>query len=226
MRDVKHAHRMTIARFRVYCRGRVVEQHEVHIGRIIQFTGAELAHAQHREPAAARRIGWIGQAELARVVRGTQQMRHGERQRGLRQVAQRRGDALERPDAADVGDGGGQRHDTLGAAHCGGDPIAPGGRRDRRQFRHRRGDHSIRSRGDQRAQAGRLAHREVREERAVAADRVQERRDLRPRRQPCLGAADPGEALGQTLRGYGIVRCRPARGQMEIGVRHSWEGWA
>ena len=222
----EHAHRMTIARFRVYCGGRVVEQHEVHIGRIIQFTGAEFAHAQRREPGAARRIGWIGQAELARVVRGTQQMRHRQRQRGLRKIAQHRGDAFERPDAADVGNGGGQRHDTLGAAHRGCDPIAPGGGRDRRQVRHRRGDHRVRPQGDQRTQAGRLAHRKFREERAVAAERIQQRDDLRTCRQPCLGTTEPGEAFGQPLRGSGIVRARPARRQMENRVGHSAESWA
>ena len=121
MRDVKPPIAWPSVRFRVYWRRRIVEQHEVDIGRIIQFTGAELAHAEDREPAAACRIRRIGQAQFARVVRGAQQVRDGERQRGLGQVAQRAGDALQRPDAADVGDGGGQRDDALGAAHRGGD---------------------------------------------------------------------------------------------------------
>ena len=51
------------------------------------------------------------------------------RQRGLGQVAQRRGDALQRPDAADIGDRGGQRDDPLGPAQRGGDAVAAGGRR-------------------------------------------------------------------------------------------------
>ena len=76
-------HRMAIAAFRVYCRRRVVEQHEVHIRRVIQFAGAELAHAEHRESAAAGRVRRIGQAQLARIVRGPQQVRHGEGQRRL-----------------------------------------------------------------------------------------------------------------------------------------------
>ena len=42
----KEAHRMAIGRVRVYWCSRVVEQHEVHIGGIIQFTGTELSHAE------------------------------------------------------------------------------------------------------------------------------------------------------------------------------------
>ena len=54
----------------------------------------------------------------------------------------------------------------------------------------------------------------------------QQRGDLRSRRQPCLGAAELGEALDQPLRRAGVVRVRPGRGQMESRVGHSAEGWA
>ena len=218
---------MALARFRVYCRRRVVEQHEVHIGRIIQFAGAELAHAEHREPAAACRIRRIGQAQLARVVRGAQQMRHGERQRGLRQIAQRRGDALERPDAADVGDGGGQRHDPLGAAHRGGDAVAAGRRArsppvppsPRRPPRPARAATSAR-----RLAASRTA-RSARNG-LLPPSASQQRGDLRPRRQPCLGAAELGEALDQPFapRRYRAGSARsPADGTIVSVIRA--EGW-
>ena len=45
-------------------------------------------------------------------------------ERGLGQVAERAGDALQRPDAADIRDRGGQRDHALGAAQRGGDAIA------------------------------------------------------------------------------------------------------
>ncbi len=142
------------------CR-RVVEQHEVHIGGIIQFTGAELAHAEYREAPAACRVRGIRQAQLARVVGGSQQVRHGEGQGGFREVAQRRGDALEWPDAADVGDGGRQGDNAFGATHGGGDPVAAGGGRHRRQVGHgRRNDH-VRTRCDE-GSAGLAASRTAR----------------------------------------------------------------
>ncbi len=129
------AHRMAFGGFRVYWRCRIVEQHEVHIGRIIQFTGAQLAHAEDREPTAASRVPWIGKAELSRVMRGAQQVRHRQRQRGLGQVAERAGDALQRPDAADVRDGGGQGCYALGATERGRDTIATRGERAWRRVR-------------------------------------------------------------------------------------------
>ena len=61
---------MAIGRVRVYWCSRVVEQHEVHIGGIIQFTGTELSHAEHREPAAACRI--------RRIVAGAIRPRRGQ----------------------------------------------------------------------------------------------------------------------------------------------------
>ena len=219
---------VALGRFRVYCRRRVVEQHEVHIGRIIQFAGAELAHAEDREPPAACRIRRIGQAKFARVVRGAQQMRHGERQRGLRQIAQRRGDTLQRPDAADVGDGGGQRDDTLGAPHRGGDPVAarsrarpppdpPSPLRPPRP-------------GPEATSARRLAaSRTARSARngLLPPSAAQQRGDLRPRRQPRLGAADvrrsarPAAPPPPVSCGLG-----QRRGQAKVGLGHARNSWA
>ena len=226
MRDVKPPMRVALGRFRVYCRGRVVEQHEVHIGGIIQFTGAELSHAEHRKPAAACRIRRVGQAQFARLVGGAQQVRHGERQGGLREIAQRRGDTLQRPDAADVGDGGRQRDDALGAPHRGGDPVAPGGWRERRQVGHRGSHNRVRTGCDERAQARCLAHREIGQERAVAAESAQQRGNRWSRRQSRLGAAELGETLDQALGGPGVIWARPGRGQAERCIVHAPKGWA
>ena len=176
-------------------------------------------------------------------------MRHGERQRGLGQIAQRRGDALQRPDAADIGDGGGQRDDPLGAPHRGGDPVAPGGGRDRRQLRHRRGDHRVRTRGDQRAQAGCLAHREVGEDRGCCrrASAAARRPPAAPPAVPRCGrsrrSARPAgpprrRRAGSAKSSAGGIACRSCAerlavrrlpGQAAIGCRHGcctgWSRW-
>ena len=220
------AHRVVLGAFGVYWRRRIVEQHEVHIGRIVQFTGTELAHAEYREPPAAARIAWIRQSQVARVMRGTQEVRHGERQGGFGQIAQCRGDAFQRPDAADVRDGGGQGDHPLGAAQGGGDAVAAGLRHDGRQFVQRRRDHRIRSVGDQGAQAGGFAHREIGEIRAVAAERTQQRDHRRPGCEARLGAAQRGEALDQPLRRASVMRLRPTCRQAERCAGHSRESWA
>ncbi len=218
-------HRVALAAFRVYWRRRIVEQHEVHIGGIVQLAGAELAHAEHREPPAACRIVGIGQAQFAGVVRGAQQMRHGQTQRGLGQIAQRGGDALQRPDAADIGDGGGQRDDAFGTPQRGGDAVATGLRRERGQLLERRRDHHIRPAGDDVAQTGGLAHREIGQIGAVAAERAQQASHRWPRRKPCLDAAEFAEALDQAVRRAGVVRARPVCRQAERCCAHPRKGW-
>ena len=155
----------------------------------------------------------IGQAQLARVVRGAQQMRHRAARASPRPGRSARGDALQRPDAADIGDRGGQGDDALGPAQRRGDAVAA---RRRRRWRPVRCS-AARARpasgpvGDDGAQRGRLAHRQVGQERAVAAERAQQRRDRRPRGQARLGAAEFGEALDQPLarrrRRAGSARC-------------------
>ncbi len=217
---------MAIAGFGVYWRGGVVEQDEVHIGRIIQLTGAEFAHAKHREPAAACRVRRVRQVQLVQIVGRPKQMRHGERQSGFCKVAQCRGHPLQRPDAADIGDAGCQRDNPLGAPHRGCDPVPARRRRQRRQFRHGRGDNSVRAAGDQRTQARGLADREVSEKGTVAAECAQQRRDGWLCRQSCLDAADTGKALHQALRGTRIVRVRPDCGQAEYCLVHAQESWA
>ncbi len=143
-------------------------------------------------------------------------MRDGERQRRLGQIAQRRGDPLQRPDAADVGDGGGQRDRPAwrGAARRrrarGGPAAAPprvrsAPRRPPRPGRSRRW----------RASVADFAHREVGEIGAVAAERAQQRRHRRRSREPRLRAAEFGEALDQALRRAGVVRVRPGCWQAE-----------
>ena len=96
----------------------VVEEDQVDIARIIEFAGAQLSHAQDRE---GRGIGLSAEHELSvafelqedRVREGTQATR-GE-------VAELAGDAVERPDPGDVGDGDRERHAALQAPESGGD---------------------------------------------------------------------------------------------------------
>ena len=215
--------------FGVYWRRRVVQQHEVHIGGIVQFARAELAHAEHREPAAASRIVRVRQPQFPGVVRGPQQMGDREGQRGLGQVAQRRGDLLQPPDPADVGDRGRQRDDPLGPAQRRRDLLAPAVRRAARAAppEHRPPRAAAPARRA-RADARGLAHREVRQIRAVAAERRQQgldrqsvctsRASVRPssakrsiRRSAAAGSCGAGQAgaVG-TEAGIGVKIARNA----------------
>jgi hypothetical protein len=157
---------------------------------------------------------------------GAQQMRHGKRQGSLGEVAQRRRDALQRPDVADIGDAGRQRDNPLGAPHRGGKAVAARGRSKCRQLCHGHGDHRVRTRGRQCAETGGLAHREIGQKRAVAPNRAQQRCHRLPCRQSSLGAAETGKALHQALRGAHIVGFGPDPGQLELGIVHAREGWA
>jgi hypothetical protein len=60
---------------------------------------------------------------------------------------------------------------------------------------------------------------------AVAAQRAQQRGNRRPRRQPCLGATEFDEALGQPFRRARVERARPSHWQTKLRVGHRWEGW-
>ena len=218
-------HRVALGAFRVYWRRRIVEQHEVHIGGIVQLAGTKLAHAEHREPTAASRILWIGQAQFARVVGGAQQVRGGQTERGLGQIAERSSDALERPDAPDIRDGSGQRDDPLGTPQCGGDAVAAGLGRQRPQFLKRRRHHGVRPARNDVAQAGGFAHRKIGEIGAVAAERAKHSRHRGPCRKPCLGTAQSTESLDQSFRRPGVVRARPMCRKAERSFGHAFEGW-
>ena len=75
--------------------------------------------------------------------------------------------------------------------------------------------HRVRPVGDQRAQRGRFAHREVGQVGAVAAQRGQHRVHRRPRGHARLRPALFGEALDQAFGGAGFVRRGPVGRQLE-----------
>ena len=140
-------------------------------------------------------------------------------------VAEAGGDALQRPDATDIGERRHQRDDALGAAQRGGKPLAAGLRRDGGQFPQGGGNEGVRPRGDEATQAGGFAHRQVGEIGAVAAEAAQQRGHRRARGEPRLGAAEPGKAFDQPLRRRGVVRVRPVGGQSERRVMHARGSW-
>ncbi len=92
----------------------VIKQDEIDVARIVELEGAELAHAQDDEAAAARRIGGIGELDLARVRGGAQQMPRRQVERQLGKAAEARRDPFERPERGDVGECYEQRHAALG----------------------------------------------------------------------------------------------------------------
>ena len=82
----------------------VVEEDQVDVAGVVQLSGPELAHAQHRE---GRGLGLSAEGELT-VALELEKDRVGKGAEATRgEVAQLAGDAIERPGAGDVGDGNG-----------------------------------------------------------------------------------------------------------------------
>ncbi len=188
----------------VGCHRGVIEHHEVHIGRIVQFAPAELAHAEHDEAGIApdeARVGprRAGKPDLAPRRGVAQQMRAGGVDGGLGEVRQRPGHAVERPQPGDVADRGGQRALPLGLAQQGGDRGARRLGVDARQRVERAVHRVIRPAFGQQHQRRRFAHREVGEIGAVPAQRLQQRPAGGRGGEVALG----GAAFGETLPRHG-----------------------
>ena len=196
---------------------RVVEQDEVDIAGIVQLGGAELAHAEHGEAAPLRGRGGIGQADLACVMRGAQEMRDREAERRLGQRGERARHPLELPDAADIGDRGRQRHLPLGLAQRGGDTVAARGGRGIGESGHGARHHGVGPARGQLAQARGLTQSEVGEIGAVAAEGAQHGAEPGLAREPCGGAAERGETFDQPLAGAGIGGVGPILRKGETG---------
>ncbi len=93
----------------------VKQQDEVDIAGIIELARAELAHAENQEPASLLNVAIIGQRDLAGG--GVAQQMAGRRaERRVGEVAERGGDALERPQPGDVGETDKQCRAALGDA--------------------------------------------------------------------------------------------------------------
>ena len=215
----------------VNTRVRIVQQDEVDIAGIVQFARAELAHAKDGETARLFRLLGVGQAQLAAVVGGAQQVRDRGAQSRLGEVGQRLGDADEVPGAADIGDGGDQGDDAFGGAQRARQPgarrrrgVAGGDRRHGPLYRRLGpGLHA-------QAQRRRLAHDEVGQVGAVAAQAAQHGTGGPIAGEPRLGASERGEAFHQPLGGGGIGGSRPVRRQTEPGCGrrhgHAAAGWS
>ena len=205
--------------------GGIVQQNEVHIRRIIQLARTQFAHAQDGEPTASGWIGAIRKAQFSGVMGGAQKMRHGQGQGRLGQAGQSRGDRVQWPQIADIGHRGCQRDNALGSAQRRGDPIARlGGRGGAKPF-HLRGDDSIGPIGDQAAQGGGFADRQIGQIGAVAAEAAQQRQAGRTGRKTRFGSAQFGETLHQPVGGIRIVRHGPNVGQRESRSFHDAAGW-
>ncbi len=83
--------------------GRVVEDDEIDVARIIELPRAELAHADDDEPGVMTRPRRIGEGELAAGGGPRQQVVGGDREGGVGELAQPTGDRGERPLAGEIG---------------------------------------------------------------------------------------------------------------------------
>ena len=207
----------------IHTRVRVVQQDEVDIAGVVQFAGAELAHAKHGEAAIALRRGGVGQAQMARLVPGQQQMRDRSLEGGLGKVAQCLRHAFERPQPADIGDRGGERDDPLGLAQRRREGGARHAGRQRGQHAQRLGRHMVGPQLQQIAQRGGFAQCQFRQIWRIAAERAQQA--ARPAlRQPRLGAPEIGETFDQPVGGARIGRSWPVGGKSEFVLAHA-AGW-
>jgi hypothetical protein len=100
---------------------RVVQQNEVDIARIIQFAGAELAHAEDDKPAIVLDLAAQPQLDLAGAGGVAEQVADGDGEGGIGEIAERRGDAVERPSSGNIGEADEQRCAALGDAQLGHD---------------------------------------------------------------------------------------------------------
>ena len=204
----------------------VLQQNEVDIAGVVEFACAELAHAEDGEAAAEFRCGRRGQVQRAGVMAGEQQMGDAEAQRGLGEVGQCRGDFFQRPDAADIGDGGGQSDDALGLAQAGGDAAARCGRSDGGEVGHGAGDDGVGAVPHGSAQGGGFAQGEFGEIGRVSAERAQYG-GSRAVGEARLGAAKVGKPFAQPGGGDGILRLGPGgvwAARYDAGSAHR-QGW-
>ena len=86
----------------------VEEDDDVHVARIVEFAGAELAHAEDDEPGAPHGRLRVGQGELSPVVQGPQQMGADGVERCRGDIRERPGHPLQRPHRGHVGHADGE----------------------------------------------------------------------------------------------------------------------
>ncbi len=95
---------------------RIEKQDQVDIARIVELAGAELAHAEHDQPAIVLRIGRVREHDPAFCSGLAQQMAQRCTDRRFGKAAERCGLLFERPGAGKLGDRGQQRGAAFGDA--------------------------------------------------------------------------------------------------------------
>jgi hypothetical protein len=195
----------------------VMQEHEIDIAGIVQLARAELAHCQHHEAGAGFGIGRVGQHEVAAIVARAQEMRDGAVQAGFGEFGQSARDAVELPDAADIGERGGQCHLSLGLAQLAGETrLRPGGR-DAGEDLHGLCNHRVGSALHQQPDRSGFSQGEVGEIGTVSADGCQHHAS-RLAGHPRLRRPNGREAFHEALRGAGIGGQRPRIWQDEAPV--------
>ena len=162
-------------------------------------------------PAGPGRAGFR-QPQLPGLVRGPQQVGDRKGQRCFGEIAQRRRHLLQPPNPSQIGNGSRQRDDALGLPQRRHNLLAPAVHRQRAQSGKSIVHHALGTVRDERPQTRGLAHREVRQIRAVAADRRQHGLGGRALHEASFGTAAFGEALDQAVGGGGIVTGRTSAG--------------
>ncbi len=182
----------------------VVQEHEVNIAGVIQLAGAELAHAEDGEAAAARRVRGIGQPEVAAVVRGAEKVPGRETECLLGERGERRRDRAEAPRARDVGHRDRERDLALRPAHGSGDRRPRRGERRGGEGGEARRHDRVGTVIERAAQRSGFAKGEVAQIRAVAAECAEQGGHVRPGREVGPLGTEGGEAFAQALGGGGI----------------------
>ena len=86
----------------------VEEDDDVHVARVVELAGAELAHAEDDEAGALLRSLRVEQGELAPIVKGAEQVGTHCAQRHGGDIGERSGHPLQRPYRSDVGHADGE----------------------------------------------------------------------------------------------------------------------
>ena len=201
---------------------RVVEEDEVDIAGVVEFAGAELAHAEDDEAATGLGGLGVGEEECARLVGGEDEVGDGEVEGGFGEGGESAGDLGEGPEAADVGEGGDQRDLALGAAQGGGDHGAGGRRGSGLEEVHGGCEGGVGTFVRQGFEAGVLADGKVGEEGAAAADGREHGGAVGGGGEGGGGGAAGREALYEASSGFGVGGFGPFAGGGHFGGGWGW----
>jgi hypothetical protein len=95
---------------------RIEEDDDIDVGGVVQLAGAMLAERQHDKPGALAGLIGVGKLDPAETGGLMQSVLAGKLHRHVGGGAERGGDRLDRPDAADIGERQQERHRLAKAA--------------------------------------------------------------------------------------------------------------